>query len=87
MYNSDSDESGDEDDQALVQGQRGKQQPGKNASNAKPARKDRHAGEQQYIRNEGDQPMDLLSRSIAGGVSRKWFLLLLCCMLPYNRIG
>ena len=27
-----------------------------------------------YIRNEGDEPMDLLSRSIAGNVASEYFL-------------
>lgn len=58
LYNSDSDESDGEERQP--------QQTNKQS------RKDRKAGEQQFIRNEGDQPMDLLSRSIAGGISSEF---------------
>ncbi|WVR06684.1 hypothetical protein IAU60_003716 [Kwoniella sp. DSM 27419] len=43
--------------QAQSQAQQAKNQRGKNAAG------------QTYIRNEGDEPMDLLSRSIAGGVA------------------
>jgi ribosomal RNA-processing protein 12 len=47
----------------VVRGRNGKPIPGQAAG-----KKDRNAGAA-YILNEGDQPMDLLSRSIAGGVS------------------
>lgn len=61
LYNSDSDlESDGEDDQRPIKPLSKRQRKAAAAAAA--------AG-QTYIRNEGDDPMDLLSRSIAGGVT------------------
>ncbi|KAL7421785.1 pre-rRNA processing protein [Cryptotrichosporon argae] len=58
LYNSDTDLESDEDEAAPSR-------PTKTLS-----KKERRAAQgNAYIRNEGDEPMDLLSRSIAGGVS------------------
>ncbi|ORX37048.1 putative ribosomal protein [Kockovaella imperatae] len=64
LYNSDSEsESAASDDDEPVRKPSGKQQ-------LKSAMKKKPAPGQGYIRAEGDQPLDLLSRSIAGGVSK-----------------
>lgn len=76
LYNSDSDASDDDDDDE-GQGQRGR--PIKPLAKGKAGRREEKREEknkrrdegQTYIRNEGDEPMDLLSRSIAGGISSK----------------
>ncbi|KAK4688051.1 ribosomal RNA-processing protein 12, partial [Tremellales sp. Uapishka_1] len=61
LYNSDSDLGSDDEDETG---------PKMNGRAIKPlGRKDKRAANNAYIRNEGDEPMDLLSRSIAGGVS------------------
>lgn len=80
MYNSDSDDDDDEEDDEGQQGNQRGQQKGRPIKpmgkvKGKPeqpqrGRKEKEGG-QAYIRNEGDEPMDLLSRSIAGGVSCK----------------
>ncbi|WVQ84214.1 hypothetical protein IAT38_006365 [Cryptococcus sp. DSM 104549] len=75
LYNSESDLSDDDDEdegdkrpqrggkqQAGQQGKRGQQQQQQQAQK-------KGKGQAVYIRNEGDEPMDLLSRSIAGGVA------------------
>jgi ribosomal RNA-processing protein 12 len=78
LYNSDSesDDDDEEDEQAaqkgrpikpLAKGKGGKQQQSQQAKEKEP-RRDR-TQIQTYIRDEGDEPMDLLSRSIAGGVT------------------
>lgn len=64
MYNSDTDDELDEEDGQVPRGKNGKPIQGK---------KERKAAGTAYIRNEGDQPIDLLSRSIAGGISSKLF--------------
>ena len=76
LYNSDSDSDDESDDEE--QGQRAQQKgrpikplgkvKGKKEEQPRGGRREKDAG-QTYIRNEGDEPMDLLSRSIAGGVS------------------
>lgn len=85
LYNSDSDLGSDGEDDApaparggrpqqggrLAQGQQQQQQQqrgGKKDVNPKNKRETSTA----YIRNEGDEPMDLLSRSIAGNVACKF---------------
>lgn len=62
LYNSDSDEVSDDEDDGT-----GQRRP------IKPlGKKGKQGG--QFIRNEGDEPMDLLSRSIAGGISCEFSL-------------
>ena len=72
LYNSDT-ESEDEDDEEEGQKGRPVKPLGKAAKGQaqKEGKKDRREKEknQAYIRAEGDEPMDLLSRSIAGGVT------------------
>jgi ribosomal RNA-processing protein 12 len=63
LYNSDSDLESDEGEDEGSKGGRQIKPLGGN----KKGKKAQQSGA--YIRNEGDQPMDLLSRSIAGGVS------------------
>jgi ribosomal RNA-processing protein 12 len=72
LYNSDSDASDDDDE---AEGQtRGR--PIKPLAKGKAGKREektkRREDGQTYIRNEGDEPMDLLSRSIAGGISSKF---------------
>lgn len=63
LYNSDSDlESDGDEDEAPQQAKSGRQQK----AGKKDKKRDANAS---YIRNEGDEPMDLLSRSIAGNVA------------------
>jgi ribosomal RNA-processing protein 12 len=66
LYNSDTDLESDEDDEEAARGGRQIKSLGKKSKKVQGGA---------YIRNEGDQPMDLLSRSIAGGVSSKSFLI------------
>lgn len=65
LYNSDTEDESSDDEEVVR---------GKNGRPIKPlAKKGKEKPVQgQYIRNEGDQPMDLLSRSIAGGISREY---------------
>ncbi|WWC88271.1 uncharacterized protein L201_003178 [Kwoniella dendrophila CBS 6074] len=69
LYNSDSDLSdGDSDDEEArpnQKGRKGQQQQQQQQQNKK-GKQDR---DNRYIRNEGDEPMDLLSRNIAGGIA------------------
>ncbi|WWD18835.1 hypothetical protein CI109_103290 [Kwoniella shandongensis] len=69
LYNSDSDLSsdGEEDDSRPAQQQKGGKRAQQQA--AQQAKKGRGNEGAAYIRNEGDEPMDLLSRSIAGGIT------------------
>jgi ribosomal RNA-processing protein 12 len=74
LYNSDSeddsDDSGDEQKRptkGLPKGKPGQQSKGQGQGQER--EKKREKG-QAYIRGDGDEPMDLLSRSIAGGISR-----------------
>ncbi|WVQ96562.1 hypothetical protein IAU59_003667 [Kwoniella sp. CBS 9459] len=79
LYNSDSDVSddgSDDEDQntsraANARGRKGQQQQQQQQQGKKgrQAGAGAGAGGAAYIRNEGDEPMDLLSRSIAGGVA------------------
>lgn len=64
MYNSDSDLGSDDEDEV--------KKP--NGRPIKPLSKKDRKGESTYIRSEGDNPMDLLSRSIAGRVTSMFFL-------------
>lgn len=82
LYNSDSDLSSDEDEdgdataKGQVQAQGKGQVKGKRAQQQQQQqqqRERREKGGTVYIRNDEDEPMDLLSRSIAGGVSSKSF--------------
>ncbi|WWC63041.1 uncharacterized protein I303_105640 [Kwoniella dejecticola CBS 10117] len=67
LYNSDSDLSDDgEDDDQPAQSQKGR----KGQQQAKKG-KLTNERDNRYIRNEGDEPMDLLSRGIAGGVASR----------------
>ena len=83
MYNSDSDSGSDDEDEQGGNGaqkrggksQQAQQAQGKNGAN----KRDKRAGQQQFIRNEGDEPMDLLSRSIAGGVTSAFLAHFLYC--------
>jgi ribosomal RNA-processing protein 12 len=78
LYNSDSeddtDDSGDEQKRptkGLPKGKPGQQSKGQGQGQER--EKKREKG-QAYIRGDGDEPMDLLSRSIAGGISRMSFI-------------
>lgn len=78
LYNSDSDLSSDEDEDAPGKGRN--QAQGKGQIKGKKAQQQQQQQQREkrekgdvYIRNDEDEPMDLLSRSIAGGVSSKSF--------------
>ena len=76
LYNSDSDASDDDDEEAPAQRGRpikplAKGKAGKREEKREEKSKRREDGKT-YIRNEGDEPMDLLSRSIAGGISSEF---------------
>ncbi|WRT66755.1 uncharacterized protein IL334_003718 [Kwoniella shivajii] len=70
LYNSESDISSDddneEDSRPTQKGRKGQQQQQQQQQNRKGKQNTKQ--DTRYIRNEGDEPMDLLSRSIAGGV-------------------
>lgn len=78
LYNSDSDLSSDEDEDAPAKGRtqaqgkgqvKGKRAQQQQQQQQQQQRERREKGGDVYIRNDEDEPMDLLSRSIAGGVS------------------
>lgn len=82
LYNSDSDLSSDEDEDAPAKGRtqaqgkgqvKGKRAQQQQQQQQQQQRERREKGGDVYIRNDEDEPMDLLSRSIAGGVSSKSF--------------
>nr|ODO02374.1 ribosomal RNA-processing protein 12 [Cryptococcus depauperatus CBS 7855] len=67
LYNSDSDLSSDEEeDERTRQSTKGKQQK---VIKGRQQQSKRKMGEEAYIRNDQEEPMDLLSRSIASGVA------------------
>lgn len=67
LYNSDSDLSDSGSDDEPVRGGQGGQKGRKQPKTILKKRTEERGSA--YIRNEGDEPMDLLSRSIAGGVA------------------
>ncbi|WVQ73553.1 hypothetical protein IAR50_003131 [Cryptococcus sp. DSM 104548] len=70
LYNSDSDLDSDEEDEEKDAGKGQKGQKGKKGQQQQQQnKKGKKADGDLYIRNDEDEPMDLLSRSIAGGVT------------------
>nr|XP_019045182.1 ribosomal RNA-processing protein 12 [Kwoniella bestiolae CBS 10118]OCF24112.1 ribosomal RNA-processing protein 12 [Kwoniella bestiolae CBS 10118] len=69
LYNSDSDLSDDNDDDEDERPQKGRK--GQQQQQQQQNKRGKQASERdnRYIRNEGDEPMDLLSRGIAGGIA------------------
>ena len=72
LYNSDSDIGTDDDDDRPAQSQANGKGKGQAAKQGKKDKREKSREGQAYIKNEGDEPMDLLSRSIAGGISSEY---------------